>query len=837
MYFSVEFFATFKSKFSPMKKSLLFFLFFFCCHPAVAQAPASVDQAFGAYPGFNNIVGKIVAQPDGKILVCGTFTQYKGKPCKYLTRLLPDGSIDPDFDLGTGFNNLVGTILLQPDGKIIVTGLFQSFNSLPSYKMLRLNPDGTKDVTFIPQHPADGGISALAIQPDNKIIIGGTFTSFGPFPCNKIARLNPDGSVDTSYNTGGGFADGWPFDIAVQPDGKCVFVGNFTQYDGYTRNRIIRLNADGAVDSTFAIGTGFGTPGSSIAIRNVLAQSDGKIIVTGGVQDYKSQPEPGLIRLLDDGSKDTSFNVGTGLTSGTIEDALLDADGKLLLAGSIGSYNGTPIGKNCIRVNTDGSLDATLSPQYTGSTNTVATQADGKILLGGQDYIARLEYDGALDPSFDFGKGISNYLGTSLLMPDGKIIVGDIWRYNMAYETGLIKLNPDGTKDPAFNTSGLTSEGTDELFLLPDGKILAYGYFTFSDGYGIYGLVRFNPDGSRDTSFNCGFTNGSQVQAIALQPDGKIIVFGANLAIPPSTYYNGMLRLNADGSLDSMFPLSNAFGISHVSAISVQPDGKIFVGGDFTQVSGQQYLRIVRLMPNGTIDPSFNPGEGFNGQPQQFLIQPDGKILAVGYFTSYNMIPAKRIVRINPDGSIDPTFNNNLLNAAFYCAALQADGKILAGGSKTAEMKSLVRFNSDGTLDPNFDVGTDFTYTDTNSGEVHSIQLQADGKIFVEGDFYTYNGVASANLIRLTGGNELSTIDLTRDKIVAYPNPVRDLLYLNIPDGINATGYEIWDLTGKKVAQYSNMTPAIDVRSLSLGTYIVKVKGQDAVYNIRFIKE
>ena len=157
-------------------------------------------------------------------------------------RLNADGSLDTSFNPGSGANSVVTSIALQPDNKIIIGGEFTSYNGTARNYIARLNADGSLDTSFNPGSGANSTVYSVALQPDNKIIIGGEFTSYNGTARNRLARLNADGSLDTSFNPGSG-ASNTVYSIALQPDNKIIIGGYFTSYNGTDRNRLARLNA------------------------------------------------------------------------------------------------------------------------------------------------------------------------------------------------------------------------------------------------------------------------------------------------------------------------------------------------------------------------------------------------------------------------------------------------------------------------------------------------------------------------------------------------------------------------------------------------------------------
>src|SRR5690554_2722894 len=381
-----------------MRKIYIYLLCFFAlvlvCGKVEAQPTINIDTSFNIGTGFNNEVRSVALQPDGKVLVGGYYTEYNGQAQNRIARLNTDGSLDTSFEIGTGFNN--------------------------SY------------------------VVAITLQPDGKILTGGTFTSYNGQTQNRIARLNTDGSLDTSFNTGTGFGVSyWIHEITLQPDGKILVGGGFTQYNGQTQNRIVRLNTDGSLDTSFATGTGFND-----WVGTITLQSDGKILVGGNFTSYNGQSRNSIVRLNTDGSLDTSFNIGTGFNisewSHSVGAIVLLPDGKVLIGGSFVEYNGQTQ-KSIVRLNMDGSVDTSFNSEagfYTNNANgviyTMALQPDGKILVGGlftrfgtqtQERISRLNSDGSLDTSFETGTGFNGNVISIILQPDGKILAGGGFAY------------------------------------------------------------------------------------------------------------------------------------------------------------------------------------------------------------------------------------------------------------------------------------------------------------------------------------------------------------------------------------------------------------------------
>lgn len=251
------------------------------------------DTTFNSGTGFNNYVSATYVQPDGKIIVGGWFTSFDGKSINRIARLNTDGKLDTNFVIGSGFNGSVDAISLQSNGKIITGGAFLSFNGILRRRIARLNFDGSLDTSFNPNSGFNDNVLSLSLQTDGKLIVGGSFNAFNGIMRSKIARLNIDGSIDTTFDSSNGF-NNHVHSTAIQYDGKVIVGGKFTTYNGIATNRIARLNIDGSFDSTFTSGLGFNNTLKSIAI-----QSNNKIVVGGEYTSYNGIARNRIARIQD----------------------------------------------------------------------------------------------------------------------------------------------------------------------------------------------------------------------------------------------------------------------------------------------------------------------------------------------------------------------------------------------------------------------------------------------------------------------------------------------------------------------------------------------------------
>ena len=422
----------------------------------------------------------------------------------------------------------------------------------------------------------------------------------------------------------------------------------------------------------------------------------------------------------------------------------------------------------------------------------------------------------SIDPGFDPGANGSTF--ALALQPDGKIVVSGFFTMLGGGGTGATprhfigRLNADGSVDTGFDPG---ANGKASLAIQADGKILAAGYFTMLAGVSQPRMGRLNPGGSLDLGFNPGFSTSQRgvVEAIAVQADGKIVVGGFSGGV-------GLRRIgHVDGSVDHSFNSGlsrpSPFELeAEVEALAVQADGKILVGGFFTDLgpeTGETPRNYIgRVNADGSVDASFDPGA--NGSVSALAVQADGKILVAGSFTMLGgggtgTTPRNHIGRLNADGSLDASFNPGA-NGVPESFALQLDGKIVIGGSFTMlggggmgmTPRSYVgRLNADGSVDTSFDPGA--------NGPVDYLTVQPDGKVLIAGDF------------TMLGGGGMGTTP--RNYIGRVTNTDAAVQSLSVPaDGSTVTwlrsgsGPEVWRVT------FESSTDGLTYSPLGNGTRV-----------------
>jgi uncharacterized delta-60 repeat protein len=653
------------------------------------NADGTLDQAFNnnlfapqSYP--NNIL----SLPDGKIIVSGLSLTLSGQtqPTKNLLRLNADGTIDATFNYA--FSAIPQKLFVDAAGRVYVAGNFQvTENGITfSRALIRLNADGSHDQSF--KFEANREVLSLAMQ-NNKIIVAGSR------PNNNLTeyivyRINDNGSTDNSFPTKvlGNF---FIRKLIVQPDNKILSM---------TDKKIVRLTENGEDDNNFQP---FDFPNLP---RGLFLNTDGKITAA-----YGNSPTEGftVFRLLPDGTTDptyTNYSYKYGLGG-----MAMQSNGSVIL-GDVNPGAGSFLSNGFIRLTQSGAFDTEFVPGGTGFMNvnpgnvrSIAVQTDNKILISGKfdkvggafrRSLARLNADSTIDNDFQLntvnngGNYFSQIIEILNVKPqtDGKIVVTGAFTYfvNGVEKRNLVRLNSDGSIDPSFvpainlwDTFLPNGGGSNRFVLQNDGKIVVGTSGTSTQTPSI--AYRFNSDGSLDNIFQSQTLaegNTENIMDLEIQPDGKILLGGR--------YYNStkmsfLVRLNADGSLDSTFQVPEQANME-ITAIELLEDGKILVAKmEGSSIPSSQKSIVQRLNSDGSIDSSFAVNTPANGRIHTLLVLPDGKIMVGGRFTTFNDQPRVNLLKLNQDGSLDETTYS--VNQEVFCLTLDNESRILVGGNFT----------------------------------------------------------------------------------------------------------------------------------------------------------
>ncbi len=438
--------------------------------------------------------------------------------------------------------------------------------------------------------PASAGdtITVSYTPGTNKIKdIDGSFALAIPSSSPVHVSNSHAGDVDTSFDSGTGF-NNTASAVVVDSNDKVYVGGFFTQYNGTTANRIIKLNADGSVDSSFNTGTAFGA-GAGVNVSKILLQADGKIVVFGLFSSYKGTAVTNIVRLNTDGSLDTTFNSGgAGLVGSYIQDADIQSDGKIVIVGSFSQYNGTTR-YGVARLNSNGTLDTTFVPATNSSDlniRAVDIQSDGKVLIAGsftavggvsRNLVARLTTTGSLDSTFAPSSTVNDYIAdtyTVKQLSNGNVLVGGLMSY-VNSNWGMVLFDSSATALNYFNgPSIIEADGIMDTYEQLDGKILVAGG-AFVYGSHVYkDLVRLDASGVLDETFGHTETGGTSFSnvdyGIAINSSGDIYVVGT-FTNHAGVAQSGIVKLFGSTEFDITAP-------TVVSVTSSNANGRVKIG-------------------------------------------------------------------------------------------------------------------------------------------------------------------------------------------------------------------------------------------------------------------
>lgn len=671
------------------------------------ESPAA--DGFDPNPIDGNVIA-IAVQQNGMILIAGTFTELRPKGATTSTvrpriaRLFPDGRVDTSFY--ANISAQVNVLAVDATGNILVGGRFTQVNHPddPSSTvgvvkhLVRLNSTGALDSSFTPNCGSGtfDDVTALTVQDDGKILVGGGFSKATGAIADHLVRLNSDGSQDTTFT---GTTDGYVMSISVQQNaiyigGSFLNVSNKvsdTNTQTYAQPYLARLDPNGKYDASF-------TPVLDNTITSIAVQPDGKLVLGGYFTSVNADTtHPYFTRINADGSLDTGF---FGTADGGVSSIHLAADGRIYLTGAFSSVSGAAH-SYAARVYANGEADSTYTQAPNGVVYTMAIESNGSVLLGGmftalssygvtsitRNHLARVTQLGALDT--DLRPDLNGRLRTVYVTKSGQVMLGGSFTsVGGATHGGIVRLNSDGKLDSSFTTQ--TNGTVIAILELDDGSFLIGGSFSEVDGVAHAEIARVDKNGALVTNPVFDVTLNGQVNAIVQQSsDKKIIIGGAFTAVVPhgttdASTRTGLVRLNTDGTLDTTYdPEPN----NSVSALVLQPDGKLVAGGSFTSVqpngasSASTRYGIARFETDGKLDSSLDAQ--VNGTVFALALQSDGSFIVGGSFQliaeGTSTFGRGNIARLSSKGVVDPGFDpqaNNVVDTI----VVQSDGKILVGG-------------------------------------------------------------------------------------------------------------------------------------------------------------
>jgi len=562
-------------------------------HLARINTDGTLDANFT--PSINDDVKAVALQSDGKLIIGGFFTLVNGVTRNKIARLNVDGTLDTTFDPNGGTEILRGitSIDVRADGKIAIAGGYSTLAGVATPPVAVLNSDGSVDNSFdaeIDRFSSEGKVKLLT---DDKVLVGGLLGLPFSSPIDgHFVRMDADGSLDESFDPE---VDWKVCSFVLDSSGDAILSGLFSESTSNSFSATAKVSSNGDLD-TFNVGQLELIASGDDVLMDAELQVDGKIIVGGSFSSIDNITRNNIARLNSDGSVDTLFNASA---NDDVESLSIQADGKVLISGSISRVNDIAI-SNLARLNTDGSLDQTFTPNPNCIVRNVLSLNDTNILIAGcfsqvasqaQSGVALLDASGNLVSGFKSDIDIESSVYALNEQPDGKFLLGgEFTQVNGSARSYLARLELDGTLDPTFNP--VIDGSVRSIIITTDNKIGIAGFFDNVGGVAHRSLAKLNLNGTVVSAYTPMVAlNASD---LVEHSDGKVLV-GGNILSVNGTNFDDIARINPDGTLDEAFnPMPN----STVSRILVQSDEKVIIVGGFTTISGELRSIIARVEKN-----------------------------------------------------------------------------------------------------------------------------------------------------------------------------------------------------------------------------------------------
>lgn len=708
--------------------------------PNPALGDGELDVTFD--PAADNAAISLASQPDGKLLMAGLFNSVLGEPRAKIARLDADDSLDSGF--APTANNFVNCSAVLQDGRIVLGGRFTQINGTARGRIACLQSDGSLDPDFDPQ--ADNEVYSLAVQGDGRILIGGAFLNVAGTSHRGLARLNPDGSLDDSLAV---TTNSWVSCILPLADGRILIAGDFTTIGGIARNYVARLLADGSVDPMF-------DPSPNRAVHSMVVQADGKLVIGGYFWLVKGTDRNNLARINTDGSLDTAFDPNPNRTVNTVA---LQTDGKILVGGRFTQLGTTPC-SYLARLGSDGTKDSGFTGNVDGFMNRITLEANGGILIQGdfshvgetdRNGLARLQNGATTD---------------SLTVPDTTRI--EWLRSGGGPQTDLVafEVSEDGSLWTPLGMGSRIAGGWElnGLSLPLNGIVRARARIDASGvGLASSGLIE------KQTTYQFGSPEidvqhpaGSHLANRSVTiPFGNVLVMAGAKSKTFIVENTGTATLSGIGVTLASHDAGD-YTASQPEAVSLPPGARTSFTVTLTPrgTGGRQATLLITSndadenpfliiltgtgVLNGAASSDFTPMITNGSCVFNIARQANGKLVAAGEFFGINNVARNRIARLEADGTLDPAFNPNADGTVFN-VAIQENGSILVAGRFDEvgglTRHRLARIHSDGAVDAG--------YSPNINNQIFGLTSQSDGKWIIGGSFSTVEGNTRNGIARL----------------------------------------------------------------------------------------
>lgn len=661
------------------------------------------------------VIFAIGEQADGRIVVGGTVSRANDALRYNMARLNADGSTDPSFEVSFR-DTAVTTLAIQSDQKILVGGYARIDNEDVGV-VFRLLPNGDFDPAF-PGLSFENRVQDLIILDNGTIVVGGLFKEVNNQTTDGLVRIGSDGSIDRLFDLNTG--SGTQFIYGLLADGNRFYAGGNIGSDA----QLYRFNSDGSLDNSFSIDEKVGFTDFMTSIRQLAFTSGGDIVFT--TYTWEFDPQAVLIEPSGNRIFRRSIPNPQGLT--------VTKDDKILVSGELGGKPDVYWVRGSIVTPFINGLEAD------DQVYRLFTLDNGNVLIGGRygqykglvrEGLAMASQNGVISANFSPKLQRTGLIRTVIPTGQKYLIGGDFNRVNGFNAINLARLNPDGSLDPTFNQTSIPSnKPVNGMTVQQDGKILVATSASSLDVVPHDPIQRLNTNGSRDLTFRIASSIDLLGNFIGFRelPGGDILAFGSFSIIPENGFYRHLGVFSSTGTLIPDLP--SIISASNISDVYVN-NGQIMLAGRNISVNGSPAQSVVYIDQNGDPVNGFTNNLPTNANLRRIFPQPNGDFILSGQIPEGN--DYRDLVRIRPDGSVVSDFQWPTLNTdrspSTFPRALQAlpNGDLLVSNSELSPELKMLLAGPDGQLKDSVAIGA--------SPFITHIEAENDSTFLVAGSY------------------------------------------------------------------------------------------------------
>lgn len=769
-------------------------------------------------------VSDLILEDTGNLLVAGNFTFVNGQPAARITRLRPDGARVTTF--AAAFRDtLITALALQSDGKILVGGYVPAVGDQPERGVvLRLQSDGSVDPSFRPEVFNRRVLNIKALN-EQTIVVGGLFSAHAGVRGSGLATLFPDGTLRQmiALDPPGATDTTLIYQVAPDPQGTGFYVSGNRGFEGVLH----RIGANGVVDTTFQLNTVFDSGDFMTSIQE-LALVDNEVWLTTFTWEFNPQ----VVQLDETGQLLNRYTIPNP------QDLVILPDGRPLVACTI---NGEP---DVYLVEQNQLTRYLPGPAADDFVSKMVFAADGGLFVAGRysffkgfpsESIMKFSQAGTPDLSFNARLQRSGVVRNILELEDGRLLVaGEFTQINQQEAVHLARLFPDGSLDPSFAVNTIPrAYSVNDIALTPTGDIMVATQGRSFDDASYFPLLRLRPDGTINASFDTGLgdvTVGG-IDGVVAMENGRIIAYGPFSINVDNGFYRQLAAFTASGDLDISF--MDRFDLGAIHAVIRAGSGKwMFLGRDIRYEGGDPQA-AVQIFSNGLLDPSFFSEIDAGSEVFSAVRLPSTKFIFSGRLSGLGA--SSSVFRLFPDGRIDRSFAWSTDESGEApenwprSIAPQAQDSFLISNHPGERDVLYLQMDTEGRLSSAFRVDYP-AFTST-------LLLPNDTTLLVGGRFINPGGGSGLLRILLNQERTLSTSLLSIspvDELNVFPNPASGgRFFVERPaKWFGPARLDVFTLAGEHIQQVMIHQPLQEVRlsPKQKGTFLLRLqhKGQTA---------